>query len=136
MDDIYQDIEQTAILLRTIIFDTPKAYENNKILIDLCEKEIIDLEHVIELTAFNASRGYHLAKEIKDVRIRRRELKDQNELLNPLIEIISRMKSFQNDLNKAVGDIGVSNKNTSVGAIKCAYVRTYRKRCMYEIHKR
>jgi ribonuclease BN (tRNA processing enzyme) len=105
VDDLYQDIEQTTMLLRSIIFDTTKAYENNKISIELCEKEIIDIEHVIELTTFNASRGYALSKEIKDVRIRRRELKDQNELLSPLVEIVNRLKSFQNDLNKAIGDI-------------------------------
>jgi hypothetical protein len=105
VDDLYQDIEQAAMLLRSVIFDTPKAYENNKLAIELCEKEIIDIEHVIELTSFNASRGYSLAKDIKDVRTRRRELKDQNELLGPLVEIVNRMKSFQNDLNKAIGDI-------------------------------
>lgn len=104
MNDLYEDIEQTIMMFRSVIFDTPKVYENNKISIELCEKEIIDIEHVIELTAFNASRGYALAKEIKDARIRRRELKDQNELLGPLVEVVQRMRSFQNDLNKAVGD--------------------------------
>lgn len=105
MDDLYQDIEQTTMLLRSIIFDLPKAYEGNKLTIELCEKEIIDIEHVIELTTFNASRGYSLAKDIKEVRIRRRELKDQNELLSPLVEVVQRMRGFQNDLNKAIGDI-------------------------------
>jgi hypothetical protein len=105
VNDIYEDVEQTVTMLRSIIFDTPKVYENNKVSIEMCEKEIIDIEHVLELTNFNASRGYTLAKEIKDVRIRRRELKDQNELLGPLVEVVQRMRTFQNDLNKAVGDI-------------------------------
>lgn len=105
MDDIYQDIEQTVSLLRTIIMETPKMYENNKLSIEMCEKEIIDILHLIELTSFNASRGYALAMEIQEVRIRRRGLKDQNELLAPLVEVVSRMKSFHNDMNKAIGDV-------------------------------
>lgn len=105
MDDLYQDVEQNALLLRTIIMETPKTYENNKLAIEMCEKEIIDIEHVIELTSFHAARGYALAKEIQEVRIRRRKLKDQNELLAPLVEVVNRMKSFHNDMNKAIGDI-------------------------------
>lgn len=105
MDELYQDIEETTMLLRTILFETPKLYENNKQEIELCEKEIMDIEHVIELTNFSASRGCNLAKEIKKVRIRRRDLKDQNELLSPLVEVVNRLRTCQNDLNKAIGDI-------------------------------
>ena len=105
MDDLFKDMEQTIVLLRAIIFEAPKTYESNKLGIEQCEKEIIDIEHVIELTTFNASKGYVLAKDIQDARIRRRALKDQNELLSPLVEVVSRWRSSQNDINKALGDV-------------------------------
>lgn len=105
MDDLYEDIEKTVILLRAILIDIPKAYEANKQEIEQCEKEIIDIEHVIELTHFSAAKGFNLAKEIQKVRGRRRILKDQNELLAPLVELASRMKTFQHDVNKVLGDV-------------------------------
>lgn len=105
MDDLYEDIEKTVILLRAILIDMPKTYESNKQEIEHCEKEIIDIEHVIELTHFNAAKGFNLAKEIQRVRGRRRRLKDQNELLSPLVELAGRMKTFQHDVNKVLGDV-------------------------------
>ena len=54
--------------------------------------ETIDIEHKIELTNFNANEGYMLAKEMKDVRVRRRKIKDTITLLETM--------SKQFDLNK------------------------------------
>ncbi|WEG13987.1 hypothetical protein PU629_06360 [Pullulanibacillus sp. KACC 23026] len=105
MDALFDDIEQLANILRTIVNETPKLYEQNKQSIDQLEKEIMDIEHVIELTTFNASKGFFLAKDIQTARKNRRELKDNNELLHPLVEVVSRMRTFQNDLNKAIGEI-------------------------------
>jgi hypothetical protein len=105
VDDIYEDVEKTVILLRAILLDMPKTYEANKQEIELCEKEIIDIEHVIELTHFSAAKGFNLAKEIQRVRLIRRRLKDQNEFLAPLVELASRMKTFQNDVNKVLGEV-------------------------------
>ncbi|WEG14132.1 hypothetical protein PU629_07135 [Pullulanibacillus sp. KACC 23026] len=105
MDTLFGDIEQLTNTLRSIINDTPKLFEQNKQSIDLLEKEIMDIEHVIELTTFNASKGYILARDIQTARVKRRELKDQNEMLQPLVEVVTRMRTFQNDLNKAVGEI-------------------------------
>jgi hypothetical protein len=105
MDNILDDIEKAASLLRSIIKEAPKLLAANADDIKVCEKELNDIEHVLELSTFNASKGYYFAKEIQNVRIRRRYLKDQNELLEPLVEVVTRMRSFENDLNKAIGEI-------------------------------
>jgi hypothetical protein len=105
IDTLFDDIDQLANILRTIINETPKLYEHNKQSIELLEKEIMDIEHVIELTTFNASKGFFLAKDIQKARIKRRELKDKNEMLQPIVDVVTRMRTFQNDLNKAVGEI-------------------------------
>ena len=46
------------------------------------DKEISDIYHYIELYAFNASDGYKLAKMLKDRLNRRREIKNELEILN------------------------------------------------------
>lgn len=105
MNDLFSDIENLAMTFRAILQDAPKRLEAN--LAEVCsyEKEIMDIEHVLELTNFHASKGYQYAKDIQQVRKRRRELKDEIELLTPLVEIIEKMKANDNHLNKAVGEI-------------------------------
>lgn len=103
--DLLNDTEQTAMALRAIITEIPKMFEFNSQGINICEKETQDLLHLIELTSFDACKGYKLSKDIQDVRIRRRELKDQNEVLEPLVELTRRMKTFENEINKCIGEI-------------------------------
>ncbi|WP_423408043.1 hypothetical protein AABM38_20575 [Heyndrickxia sp. MSNUG] len=105
MDDLFSDIEQATMMLRTIITQAPKLLEDNSEEITLLEKEIMDIEHVLELKPFSAAKGYQYAKEIREARKRRRLLKDQNELLKPLVEVIRRPKITENELNKAIGEI-------------------------------
>lgn len=105
MDGIFTDIEQATMMLRTIITEAPKLLESNSEEITRLEKEIMDIDHIIELTEFNASKGYKLAKEIQKARRRRRVLKDQNELIKPLVEVLKRPKITEHELNKAVGEI-------------------------------
>lgn len=48
------------------------------------DKELSDIEHYIEFTKFSASEGYNLAKSIKECRQRRREIKNNLELISIL----------------------------------------------------
>lgn len=105
MDDLFSDIELATITLRTIITQAPKLLESNSEEITRLEKEIMDIEHVLELKPFNASKGYKYAKQISEARRMRRVLKDQNDLLKPLVEVIKRPKITEHELNKAVGEI-------------------------------
>lgn len=45
------------------------------------EKEIVDLYHYIEFSNFNAAKGYHAYKLLKDVLTQRRELKNERDVL-------------------------------------------------------
>ena len=45
------------------------------------DKEISDILHYIEFFNFSASDGYKLSKALKDVRLRRREIKNQIEII-------------------------------------------------------
>lgn len=46
------------------------------------DKEISDIHHYIEFYSMSASRGYKMAKMLKDRLIRRRAIKDETEMLN------------------------------------------------------
>lgn len=46
------------------------------------DKEISDLYHYIEFYSFNASQGYKLAKMLKDRLAKRREVKNELEIIN------------------------------------------------------
>ena len=46
------------------------------------DKEISDIMHFIEVNNFSASEGYKLCKAIKDLRLRRRKIKNELELIN------------------------------------------------------
>lgn len=46
------------------------------------DKEITDIEHYIEFYSLSASRGYKTSKMLKDCLQRRREIKDEIELIN------------------------------------------------------
>lgn len=105
MDDLFGDIEKATMALRTIIIEAPKMLEANLEEIRVLENEIMDIEHVLELKPFNASKGYAYARQISEARKRRRVLKDQNDQLKPLVEVLRRPKITGNELNKAIGEI-------------------------------
>ena len=64
-----------------------KTYENNEEIIKQSEGELTDLEHEIELSnPKNARDGYKIYKELREVRIRRRAAKDENQILRDMYE--------------------------------------------------
>lgn len=105
MDDLFKDIEKASMMLRSIITEAPKMLEANQAEVAWLEKEIMDIEHVLELKPFNASKGYAYARQISEARKRRRVLKDQNEMLRPLVEVLKKPKITEHELNKAIGEI-------------------------------
>lgn len=105
MNDLFSDIERAVMTLRVIITEAPKMLESNTEEIKTLEQEIMDIEHVLELKPFNASKGYSYARQISVARKRRRVLKDQNDQLRPLVEVLKRPKITENELNKALGEI-------------------------------
>lgn len=120
MHDLFSDIEQSAMMLRTLIAEAPRLLEANTAEIAWLEKEIMDIEHVLELKPFNACKGFEYARQISNARKRRRQLKDQNEMLRPLVEVLKKPKITEHELNKVIGDIRRTKKSHET--------RTYRMR--------
>lgn len=113
------DVEQTAINIRDAIQDVPKRYADNLDKIERYEKELLDIQHQLELTKFNAYEGYKIAKEQQKILKERRELKDENELLKHLQPILSGMKNKVKGFNEVIGEIRQSKANLEKRSYRC-----------------
>jgi hypothetical protein len=78
-----------------------------------CEMETQDLLHEIELTNFNAYRGYLLCKQLQDVRQRRRQLKNKMEILRTLKEFIENNKQLKISLYKTLSTMEKTEEHQS-----------------------
>lgn len=91
----------------TIFKDVTEIYERNAEIIKQAENELVDLEHEIELSnPKNARDGYKIYKEIREVRIRRRQAKNENELLKDLYDLLKEQSSqkFRNKIQQIQGN--------------------------------
>lgn len=78
-----------------------ETYEGNIDTIRKLEAETQDLLHEIELTKRkNASEGYYMYDELRRVREKRRELKDENESLEEMYQLYKCNEPFTNKLKK------------------------------------
>ncbi len=111
MTDPFDDIENLAVQLRFILQEAPKRLEASAQELSSCDRELSDLLHVVEFSTFNASEGYKYASQIKCARERRRFLKNELELLEPLMQIIGNVKVDKERLNHAIGEIRKLKKN-------------------------
>ena len=85
--------------------DVVKKYESNVEVIKQTEEELTDVYHEIELgKPQDMYGGYKLYKQVKELRMRRRQAKDENDLLKDMYEYIksqsgqsfmSKMRSIQ-----------------------------------------
>lgn len=74
----------------TIFQDVKKNYENNNEIIKQAEEELNDLYHEAELAnPKDMYQGYLLYKAIRDTRIRRRQAKQENEVLKDMYEYLN-----------------------------------------------
>ena len=62
------------------------------------DSEICDILRDVELTSFNASEGYKLARELQILRKKRREYKEYEEQLDMLRGFVNKHKWIVNDL--------------------------------------
>ena len=73
-------VNNYSTVIIDIFKDVVNNYERNLEIIKQTEGELLDLEHEIELSEpKNARDGYKIYKELRDVRIRRRQAKNENE---------------------------------------------------------
>lgn len=93
----------------TIVFifqDVINNYERNLEIIKQAEEELMDLEHEIELSApKDMYKGYLVYKEVRDVRIKRRKAKEENELLKDMYDYLKSQQgqSFKNKIQSIQG---------------------------------
>lgn len=99
------DIEQTITLIRDSIRDLPDRYKANHDEIGKLDQETQDLLHFAEFRKLDIQRGFNFYKETQEVRVRRRELKNENELIAPVIDILVDYKKRLDELNRAIGAI-------------------------------
>lgn len=99
------DTEKIALTIRDTIRDLPKRYSLNSERISETEKETDDLMHLLELTKFNAVEGYKISKQLQTIRQERRILKDENDLLRPMIHELKNMKNKLNTWDNILGNI-------------------------------
>ena len=78
----------------TIFQDVKKNYERNLEIIKQAEEELNDLYHECELAdPKDMYKGYLVYRAIRDVRIRRRTAKEENELLKDMYEYFNSQSS-------------------------------------------
>lgn len=90
-----------------IFNDVVKKYESNVDLIKQLEETLTDVEHEIELGKNqDMYHGYLLYKQIKDLRMKRRQCKDENDLLRDMYEYIKSQngQSFKSKIQSIQGN--------------------------------
>lgn len=100
-------VNNFASTIVTIFKDVVEKYEDNLKVIKQAEDELNDLSHEIELSnPKDMYRGYLVYKEIREVRIRRRTAKEQNELLKDMYDyfISQNGQAFKNKIQSLQGN--------------------------------
>ena len=100
MENIINNYSSTII---SIFQNVIKTYENNIEVIKQTEGELTDIEHEIELSnPKNARDGYKLYKELREIRIRRRVAKDENQILKDTYEYFKSQQgqAFKNKIQQ------------------------------------
>lgn len=90
------------------------------------EHEINDILHLLEFKSFNASMGYKYAKQLKDARNRRRQIKEDIELLKAYIKLLP---SQTNSLKAVLGGLEKAKRYTPRVRedLKCEFDTIYEK---------
>lgn len=88
-----------------IFKDVATRYENNLEIIKQTEEEINDINHEIELSSpKDMYHGYLMYKTLRDLRVRRRQAKDENDILSEMyfyitsqtgVEVKAKMQKLQ-----------------------------------------
>lgn len=100
-------VNNFASTIITIFKDVVEKYEDNIKIIKEAEDELNDLQHEIELSnPKDMYKGYLMYKEIREVRIRRRTAKEENELLKDMYDyfISQNGQSFKGKIQSIQGN--------------------------------
>jgi hypothetical protein len=93
--------EDACVELIKIFSDVCDTFEQNYETVNRCDKEAQDLLHEIELSEKQTKAGgFKLYKELREVRRERRRARDENELLQPLVDVLKQQETFRLRLYK------------------------------------
>jgi len=76
MDALSNQLESSIAMLSDLTSRVPKRIQMINQEISLCDQEINDIHHLIELTRLNACDGYKTYRDLQITLLKRRELKD------------------------------------------------------------
>lgn len=103
MANIVNNYSSTIV---TIFQDIVKNYEWNLDVIKQCEESLNDINHEIELSDDkDLYRGYLMYKEIRELRRKRRQAKNENELIKDVYEYFTSQQgqAFKNKVQQLQG---------------------------------
>lgn len=106
------DFESNLQKVRDFLVELPKLRNHLKEELKLLEDERQDLLHYAELGRFNAYEGFKIAKDIQEIQLKRRDVKDLLELVQLTCNRIEG-KYNTNLLNEALGEIRKVNNYRS-----------------------
>lgn len=99
-------IERYSTTVVSIFQEVINNYEKNLDIIKQTEDELNDLNHEIELsTPKDMYKGYLMYREVRDLRIKRRKAKEENELLKDMYDYLKgqNAQSFKNKIQQIQG---------------------------------
>ena len=105
------EIESALKAVREVYVHYPKLHDQLQDDLKRLNDETQDLLHLIELTNCNACEGFKLYKELQRNRKERRIVKDQIDLLAPILEINKFGKPSPKNIDKCLGDVRKIKKN-------------------------
>jgi hypothetical protein len=116
------EFEQSLQSVREVFVNYPKRYAHNEELLRNVDMEIQDILHAIELSNFNASGGYRLSKELQKARQERRRIKEELEMMEPIIkDFLSFVKPTEKNISITMGNI---RKAATRQSNRCYSMRT------------
>lgn len=108
MDAAEQYVENLLSTLGEIV----NRYNDNYKQIKKLEGEALDLLHKLEFSKkLSLYEGFYVAKRIREIRRERRKLKEENETLFYLFNMVNKNPQFKNELIKTQGNIKKKLKN-------------------------
>ena len=105
-EKIISDIENFVNLINEIETKMNTLCEEERKIND----EINDILHEIEFSIFDASGGYMLSKELKNLRSKRREIKKEKELLSHVQQFYNNNKNLPITLFKTLSTVKKAHK--------------------------
>ena len=100
------NIEEAIKSVRDVYVNAPRRYEQLEKDLKKLDMETQDLLHLMELKDLNLYLGFKAYKDLQRVRQERRKVKDEMDLLEPILELNKyQVKPQEKVLNKTLGEV-------------------------------